>query len=97
MAAGGDGGAVSIGEVAVADVVSAGATASSGRFPKSSSPTSAFNQSSAPRGRSPGVAATPAASAAVETTVAGVAAGAPEGGFFLKKLNMEFGCCRCSK
>jgi hypothetical protein len=29
--------------------------------------------------------------------VAGAAAGAPEGGFFLKKLNMEFGCCRCSK
>jgi len=62
-----------------------GATTSAGRLPKSSSPTSAFNQSSAPRGRSRGVAAMSTSPSAPASAFAGPGAG----GFFLKKLNMD--------
>src|SRR5438270_508008 len=84
------------GEIEGAGVGAAGAAAGSATFlPKKSSPTSAFSQSSLPRLRVPagsdgGASISPTGWGDGLAAGAGDAAGgAPEAGFFLKKLNME--------
>jgi hypothetical protein len=84
---------------AAGSVGAAGAGGGGAFLPKKSSPTSALNQSSLPRGRSPddgdgadvGCAGA-SGTAGGEPSLAAPAAGADAGagtGFFLKKLNME--------